>query len=248
MTPKIRYWLSVALIVLTLGLLYPGLTQPALTINAMLDAEGLGQKVDVLAKSAIPPERLKQVRRFLNPEIFGDSMDDAGLNERIGLMFGAIVRGKVEGASAQMDGQLVYQQKQQVLETIRYLLEHGGYTAGILLLVFSIGVPVGKVLLFLFALHTSAPRREKILGFINVIGKWSMADVFLVAIYTAYLGARSSVGVGQAIHFETHYGPGFYWFAAYCLVSLAAQQAAVGLMRDWRRNADATAPTSRQAA
>ncbi len=240
MTPALRYWLAIALIVLTLGLLYPGLTQPALTINAVLDVEGVGQKVDVLSKSAIPPERLKQVRRFLNPAMF-DAIDDAGLNERIGLLFGAIVRGQVEGARAQIDGQLVYQQKQQVVETIRYLLQNGGYTAGILLLIFSIGVPVGKVLLFFFALHTTAARRGKILSFINVIGKWSMADVFLVAIYTAYLGARSSVGIGQAIHFETHYGPGFYWFAAYCVVSLAAQQVAVGLMRDWKRDAEAAA-------
>ena len=37
-------------------------------------------------------------------------------------------------------------------------------------------------------------------------------------------GAKSSVGVGQPIHFETQYGPGFYWFAAYCVFSLASQQ------------------------
>ena len=58
-----------------------------------------------------------------------------------------------------------------------------------------------------------------------------MADVFLVAIYTAYLAARSSEGVGQAIRFQTEYGPGFYWFAAYCVFSLAAQQAATTLLR-----------------
>ena len=58
-----------------------------------------------------------------------------------------------------------------------------------------------------------------------------MADVFLVAIYTAYLAARSSEGVGQAIHFETEYGPGFYWFAAYYVFSLGAQQFATALLR-----------------
>ena len=91
-----------------------------------------------------------------------------------------------------------------------------------------------KVLLFFLAIHARAARRERMLGFINFIGKWSMADVYAVSIYTAYLSAKNSVGIGQPIHFETEYGPGFYWFSAYCIVSLAAQQAAVALMRGKR--------------
>jgi uncharacterized paraquat-inducible protein A len=126
----------------------------------------------------------------------------------------------------------VYVQTQTIVVTIRYLFENGGYLAGSLLLIFSVCVPIGKVLLFFWALHTGPLARERLMAFINWIGKWSMADVFVVAIYTAYLGARSSVGVGQPVHFETSYGPGFYWFAAYCVVSLAAQQAAVALLRD----------------
>ena len=73
--------------------------------------------------------------------------------------------------------------------------------------------------------------REALLDGINLIGKWSTADVFVVAIYAAYVGAKNSIGVGQSVHCETTYGPGFYWFTAYCIVPLAAQQAAVGLRR-----------------
>ena len=230
MSARARYWIAIFLIVVTLILLYPGLTQNALTIRGVLDVEGVGLKVDQLAGAQIPPERMAQIRPLLNQDRFG-KLDDAQLSQLIGRIAGGVIRGQIEGAKAQMDGATVYTQTQTIVVTIRYLLENKGYLAGTLLLIFSVGVPIGKVILFFIAIHAGPRLRRGLLSFINVIGKWSMADVFVVAIYTAYLGARSSVGVGQPVHFETEYGPGFYWFAAYCIVSLAAQQAAVALMR-----------------
>lgn len=231
MTLAARYRLAMALIVLTLVLLWPGLTQNALTIRGVLDVESIGATVDSIAGAQIPPERLAYLRTFLNQNTLA-KFDDKELSDFIGRLAGGIVRGKLEGARDQLAATTVYEQKQTILVTIRYLFEHGGYWAATLLFLFSVCVPFGKVALFFYALHARAERREKALGFINFIGKWSMADVFVVAIYTAYLGAKNSVGVGQPIHFETEYGPGFYWFSAYCIVSLAAQQAALALMRE----------------
>ena len=63
-----------------------------------------------------------------------------------------------------------------------------------------------------------------------MIAKWSMADVFVVALFIAYLAAKASTTApGSAaapplVAFTAHFGPGFYWFAAYCLFSLASQQ------------------------
>lgn len=236
MSSTLRYWIAIVLIVLTLGLLYPGLTQNALTIRGVLDVEGVGAKVDQLTGAVIPPERLAQIRPFLNEKRFA-GLDDAELSQLIGRIAGGVVRGQIEGVKAQLDGATVYVQTQTIVVTIRYLFENGGYLAGSLLLLFSVGVPVGKVILFFLSLHANPVLRYRLLTIINVIGKWSMADVFVVAIYTAYLGARSSVGVGQPVHFETEYGSGFYWFTAYCVVSLAAQQAAVALMRSADRDA-----------
>jgi len=55
-----------------------------------------------------------------------------------------------------------------------------------------------------------------------------MADVFAVAIIIAYLAAQASQSVGgsatSAIVFDATFGAGFYWFAGYCLTSLAVQQ------------------------
>lgn len=232
MSLKTRYWIAVALIVLTLGLLYPGLTQNALTICAVPDVPSIELMVkNELSKAPIAPEYMGKVRTYLNPAVFA-KFDDKELSEFVGNVGAALIGGKLAGAQEYFKQHPPYEQKQTIVVTIRYLYENKGYLAATLLLIFSVCVPVGKVLLFFFSLHASPVVRERLLGFINWIGKWSMADVFVVAIYTAYLGARSSVGVGQPLHFETEYGPGFYWFAAYCVVSLAAQQVAVALMRD----------------
>ena len=225
-----RYFIALALLLLTLCLLWPGLTREALTIRAVLDDEGMGRLVDTVAASQIPPERLAQIRPMLNPARLGN-FDDKELSDFIGRLLGGVVRGKIEGSRAALHGTQLYEQKQTILVTIQFLFQNHSYLAGTLILCFSVLVPLGKALLFLIALHVPARWRERLLGFINAIGKWSMADVFVVSIYTAYLAARNSEGVGQPIHFQTEYGPGFYYFTAYCLVSLAAQQAAVRLLR-----------------
>ena len=64
-----------------------------------------------------------------------------------------------------------------------------------------------------------------------------MADVFVVALFITYLAAEASQTVpGQAtaaplMAFDATFGPGFYWFAAYCLFSLASQQYTARLAR-----------------
>ena len=230
MSFRTRQCISVILILITLALLYPGLTQNALTIRGVLDAGGVAGLLERTTAAQMPAEQIAQVRPFLNPAKFG-TMNDAQLSETIGLMLGAIAKGKIAGAEQTISNTTVYEQKQTITVTIRFLFENKSYLAGTLIFLFSVCIPVGKALLFFMALFLSPKPAGALLNFINAIGKWSMADVFLVAIYTAYLAARSSEGVGQAIRFQTEYGPGFYWFAAYCVFSLGAQQAATALLR-----------------
>ncbi len=54
--------------------------------------------------------------------------------------------------------------------------------------------------------------------FVSVIGKWSMADVFVVGILLAFLATRSD----DNIHAQLH--DGFYWFLAYCVISIISFQ------------------------
>lgn len=221
---------AVALIFITLLLLWPGLTMNALTIRGVLDGSGVRAKMDQLFSAQIPHESMLAIRPFLNPRNI-EKLSDAELSQLIGQVANGIVLGKLAGAKMENRADTVYVQTQTILVTIRYLFENGGYLAASLLLVFSVCVPLGKVGILFIALYARPSLRGKLLGLINGIGKWSMADVFVVAIYTAYLGAKSSVATGQIIHFETSYGPGFYWFSAYCIVSLAAQQYTAHLLR-----------------
>ena len=106
-----------------------------------------------------------------------------------------------------------------------------------LILLFSVIVPFGKAVLVAWAMFlTNALRRQRTLAFVEAIAKWSMADVFVVALFIAYLAAQASQTANPQsdpplIAFTAHFGAGFYWFATYCLVSLASQQATFRLMR-----------------
>ncbi len=230
MSLKTRQWISVALILITLALLYPGLTQNALTIRGVLDAGGVSALVERTVAQQMPADQLALIRPYLHQARFG-TMNNEQLSQTIGLVLGAIAKAKISGAEAVIGTTTVYEQKQTIAVTVSFLFENKNYLAGTLIFLFSVCIPIAKALLFFVALFASPRIAGGILAFINGIGKWSMADVFLVAIYTAYLAARSSEGVGQAIHFETEYGPGFYWFAAYCVFSLGAQQIATALLR-----------------
>ena len=61
---------------------------------------------------------------------------------------------------------------------------------------------------------------------VELIAKWSMADVFVVAILIAVLAAKASTTTATGsdaapalIAFAAVFGPGFFWFAACCLFS-----------------------------
>ena len=230
MSLKNRQWISVALILITLALLYPGLTQNALTIRGVLDAGGVGTLIERNVAAQMPADQLAHIRPYLNPARFS-TMTDEQLSQTIGLVLGAIAKAKITGAAEVIGTTTVYEQKQTIAVTVEFLFKNKSYLAGTLIFLFSVCIPIVKAVLFFIALFASERVSTGILAFINAIGKWSMADVFLVAIYTAYLAARSSEGVGQAISFQTEYGPGFYWFAAYCVFSLAAQQVSTALLR-----------------
>ena len=107
-----------------------------------------------------------------------------------------------------------------------------GSPVATLILLFSVIVPLLKAALVAWAVFMAGDRlRRRTLGFVETIAKWSMADVFVVALFIAFLAARASVtptqgpnAVAALIAFSAHFGPGFYWFAAYCVFSLASQQ------------------------
>lgn len=111
----------------------------------------------------------------------------------------------------------LFSETRSIVQTVRSLHESGNdFVAGLILL-FSIVVPFAKGAALLVALALRDERnRRRIRKFIDVISKWSMADVFLVGVYVAYLSAKATDNLDAEIH------RGFYFFAAYCLVSIAS--------------------------
>ena len=124
------------------------------------------------------------------------------------------------GAQLPIVGKLqIYDETQSILQTIQNLYNGDNALTATLILLFSVVVPFVKVLLLLLiAFFRKMRARRRIHRIIGVIGKWSMADVFVTGIFIAYLGTRSNSAVAAEP------GSGFYWFLAYCLLSIAGTQ------------------------
>ena len=126
----------------------------------------------------------------------------------------------------------VYQQTRSILGSVRRLYEVGSPVPATLILLFSVIVPLGKGALVAWAMFLGEASRRRTLRFVEMIAKWSMADVFVVALFIAYLAAQASTTAPGSpapalVVFSAHFGAGFYWFAAYCMFSLASQQVSV---------------------
>ncbi len=113
-----------------------------------------------------------------------------------------------------------YYQSKSVVELIEALLRQNNYVVGISILVFSILFPLAKLFLLIsFLVLPVAGRWKPLQHFVNYSGKWSMADVFVVAIFLAYL-AFENMQVG--IPTTSNVMVGLYFFLAYCMISIAA--------------------------
>ena len=117
-------------------------------------------------------------------------------------------------------------ESKSILGTIFTLGQGGQYLVAALIMVFSIVAPVAKISLSVFAIQSRVESyREHALKIIGAIGKWSMADVFVVAVLLAYF----AVGKDETTHAEL--GIGVYFFVGYCITSLAAGQMAQRVVR-----------------
>lgn len=113
----------------------------------------------------------------------------------------------------------VFRQTQSITESVRTLYREGNTFVAALILFFSITVPFIKALLLGVILTTrKASTRLRYYRIVQGVSKWAMADVFVVGIFIAYLAANAIDNL-QAVAER-----GFYFFAAYCLVSNLAFQ------------------------
>lgn len=123
-----------------------------------------------------------------------------------------------------------------IIATVSELWDDQRLLVAALIFGFSVCIPLLKTLMVSFAYFQSdAVRERRLLSFVSNIGKWSMADVFVVAVFLAILSTNhaetatvhelSVFGFKFAVEISSQtlsaVGQGFYFFTAYCLVSLA---------------------------
>ncbi len=113
----------------------------------------------------------------------------------------------------------IFHQTRSIIGTIRNLYDTGNMLVAALILLFSVVVPFAKGLSLLYVLAWKrAPGRMALFRFVALIGKWSMADVFVMGILLAYMAAGASEGVAATLH------DGFWFFLGYCILSVASAQ------------------------
>jgi hypothetical protein len=183
-----------------------------------------------MIERGLSDETVAVLKSMMNPSILGFLEATGGDVRKIVIdKLGPQIAASLQKNMTEVE---VYEQTRSIVGAVRRLYEVGSPVPATLILLFSVIVPVGKALLVAWATFmANALWRRRTLTFVEAIAKWSMADVFVVAIFIAYLAAQASAtptegpnAAPAAIAFDAHLGAGFYWFAAYCLFSLASQQ------------------------
>jgi hypothetical protein len=141
------------------------------------------------------------------------------------------------GHTVNFENQVLYFQSKSILDVFRIMITHKDLQmkfVGVLLVTFSIVFPLFKIVSSLGYYYNYRQARENavIRFFVLKSGKWSMADVMVIAIFMAYIGFNgiitSQLGqlskANQELVIVTTNGtslqPGYYLFLTYTLLGL----------------------------
>jgi Paraquat-inducible protein A len=237
MTSKSARLVVLILLVCSTGLLIPGLFAPVLTIRGVLTRDGIGYVAPTMLERGISDETVTLLKSMMNPAMVAFLEARGGDFRKIVIdKLGPQITASLQKSMSEVE---VYEQTRSIVGSVQRLYEVGSPVPATLILLFSVIVPLGKAALVAWAMFIAdRDRRGRVLSFVESIAKWSMADVFVVALFIAYLAAQASATPTQGpnatpalIAFTARFGSGFYWFAAYCLFSLASQQFTARLAR-----------------
>lgn len=220
-------WLVLVLLIVSLALLGPGLFLPVLTIRGVLTREGIAQVAPTLLERGLDDGTVAALKGMMNPTMVGLlELTGGDLRQTIIEKVTPALTASLQKNVGEVE---VFQQTRSIAGSVRRLYEVGSPVPATLILLFSVVVPIGKTALVGWAMFAAqGERRRRVLAFVEAIAKWSMADVFVVALFITYLVAMATqsapAGGAPVVAFTARFGPGFYWFAAYCLFSLGSQQ------------------------
>ena len=114
-----------------------------------------------------------------------------------------------------------------LMGSVSKLFESGDIVVAIVLSLFSVIVPMLKVLsMFFISIFMESKFAHGIVKFFKLIGKWSMLDVFVVAVFLVYLTANK----GDISRAKVEVG--LYFFLAYVIVSMIISLSADKMLHD----------------
>ena len=120
---------------------------------------------------------------------------------------------------------VLWKNEYSVIAGVRGLWEQGQYVLAIILFFFSIVFPVFKLAMLglLWAARLAEQKRKTVLHWLGILGKWSMLDVFVVAILIVL------VKLGPLARVQPQRG--VYWFAAAIFLSMVTSMYVDSLAR-----------------
>jgi len=114
-----------------------------------------------------------------------------------------------------------------IIGSIEKLFSNGDVVVALVILIFSVIVPVLKVLSLLFvSVFMQFDFAHTVIRFFKLIGKWSMVDVFVVAVFLVYLTANKA----EVSRAEVEVG--LYFFLGYVIVSMILSLSADKMLRE----------------
>ncbi|MDB2356307.1 paraquat-inducible protein A [Pseudoalteromonas sp.] len=190
-----RKILPLTVIVIALALLLPGITQPVLTLEGRIDKSQLAQVgIEMLS-------------------------EEGDVSTRNMLMMASSMLGfdKLEGEIS------AYQKTRSIWGTVNELADNKNYLVAVLVAFFSIVIPTLKLLMQLLYMFLPVNKFKHMLGrVIQGVTKWSMVDVFVIALIVVYLAGNADGQMGELINMHAQLGAGFWYFTGYCLFAIAA--------------------------
>ena len=190
-----KKYFPVILFILSILFLIPRITLPLMTIEATVN------KQDMLKLAAESLFSSEQNGNFIQSMLqsFAQQMH-------------------VEGSAK------VFESTRSLLETMKELIAHDHVVVGLLIGLFAVVIPVIKIILSLLTVFLEPSKSRLLLKISSLLGKWSMSDVFVMAIIVAFFTINANEQVINTVQMKAELEQGFYFFAVYCVLAIAAGQ------------------------
>lgn len=188
--------LPLTLFILSIVFLIPGLSQPLMSIEAIVDKQDM---LELTAEALTPANNSSQLFQ--------------------GMLQSFVSQLQVEGSVT------VFKSTRSLLGTMNELIANGHVLVGCLIGLFGVLIPVFKIVLAsLSLLVNQRAHQQTLLRFNATLSKWSMSDVFVMALMVTFLAINANEYAINTVQMTATLGSGFYFFAAYCILAIAAAQ------------------------